>query len=359
MCWAAYRETSRVEDLAYCLLGIFQINMPLLYGEGRKAFSRLQEEILKSSTDLSLLAWSQDPGNQQQFRGIFSYHPREFRGLRECQLDNNQFSVREEIIMTNKGARIDASLFCQVSEGIEPWPLTDMYFLFLGCYVDGYPQGIFLKTMQEFHVRSYPDELIRINESMRRSKSRIIYLARDFDEGSNREYHIIGYTGIVVKFKTPENYILKSIESWPNGFYDELSDAFLVGHLPTFVGYILVALSDSAPTRRQLARFMVVICKGGPSNVLVNLLNEDQEEKFQNDIKLASERDPITARKDLAVILAHMWMDNKELEIVVNDNTTNSLLHVEANVVNRGQTVSIAGDTFPLKAVNISVGVDS
>jgi len=57
MSWAAFRETTRIEDTAYCLLGIFDVNMPLLYGEGKKAFRRLQEEIIKSTLDLSILAW--------------------------------------------------------------------------------------------------------------------------------------------------------------------------------------------------------------------------------------------------------------------------------------------------------------
>ncbi|EEU34062.1 uncharacterized protein NECHADRAFT_28132, partial [Fusarium vanettenii 77-13-4] len=55
--WAAKRETKRVEDIAYCLLGIFGINMPLLYGEGSRAFIRLQEEIARSTNDLTLFAW--------------------------------------------------------------------------------------------------------------------------------------------------------------------------------------------------------------------------------------------------------------------------------------------------------------
>ncbi|KAK4450367.1 heterokaryon incompatibility protein-domain-containing protein [Podospora aff. communis PSN243] len=46
------------EDLAYCLLGLFDVNMSLLYGEGDSAFRRLQEEIIKISHDDSLLAWS-------------------------------------------------------------------------------------------------------------------------------------------------------------------------------------------------------------------------------------------------------------------------------------------------------------
>jgi Heterokaryon incompatibility protein (HET) len=48
MHWASSRKTTRVEDLAYCLMGIFDVNMPLLYGEGAKSFIRLQEEILRS-----------------------------------------------------------------------------------------------------------------------------------------------------------------------------------------------------------------------------------------------------------------------------------------------------------------------
>ncbi|KAG6365609.1 hypothetical protein INS49_007220 [Diaporthe citri] len=57
MYWASSRVTTRVEDEAYCLLGLFGVNMPLIYGEGRKAFRRLQEEIIRSSDDQSILAW--------------------------------------------------------------------------------------------------------------------------------------------------------------------------------------------------------------------------------------------------------------------------------------------------------------
>ncbi|KAF2724132.1 HET-domain-containing protein [Polychaeton citri CBS 116435] len=55
--WIAHRHTTRLEDMAYCLLGIFNINMPLLYGEGRRAFIRLQSEIMKQSDDESIFAW--------------------------------------------------------------------------------------------------------------------------------------------------------------------------------------------------------------------------------------------------------------------------------------------------------------
>ncbi|KAI5460550.1 hypothetical protein BGZ63DRAFT_340141, partial [Mariannaea sp. PMI_226] len=57
MHWAADRQTTRVEDIAYCLLGIFNVNIPLLYGEGKRSFIRLQEAILSREEDQSLFAW--------------------------------------------------------------------------------------------------------------------------------------------------------------------------------------------------------------------------------------------------------------------------------------------------------------
>lgn len=59
MSWASDRTTTVAEDQAYSLLGIFDINMPLLYGEGPKAFQRLQEEIIRTWAwvDHSILAW--------------------------------------------------------------------------------------------------------------------------------------------------------------------------------------------------------------------------------------------------------------------------------------------------------------
>ncbi|THU76260.1 hypothetical protein K435DRAFT_611303, partial [Dendrothele bispora CBS 962.96] len=58
MSWAASRETTREEDMAYCLMGLFGVNMPPIYGEGgARAFMRLQQEIIKYSDDRSIFAW--------------------------------------------------------------------------------------------------------------------------------------------------------------------------------------------------------------------------------------------------------------------------------------------------------------
>ncbi|KAH6870961.1 hypothetical protein B0T10DRAFT_369446, partial [Thelonectria olida] len=63
MSWASRTNTTGVEDMADCLLGIFDINMSMIHGEGNKAFMRLQEEIAKQSCDLSLFAWAAQPPN--------------------------------------------------------------------------------------------------------------------------------------------------------------------------------------------------------------------------------------------------------------------------------------------------------
>ena len=57
MSWTARRVTTREEDRAYSLLGLFGIHMPTIYGEGRNAFFRLQEEILKQIPDDTLFTW--------------------------------------------------------------------------------------------------------------------------------------------------------------------------------------------------------------------------------------------------------------------------------------------------------------
>lgn len=82
MNWAFDRETTREEDMAYCLLGIFDINMPLLYGEGPKAFMRLQEEIMKHEDDHTLFLWDlpSHSGSDlySDYDGLLAKSPRNF-----------------------------------------------------------------------------------------------------------------------------------------------------------------------------------------------------------------------------------------------------------------------------------------
>ncbi|KAI0970007.1 heterokaryon incompatibility protein-domain-containing protein [Xylaria arbuscula] len=78
MSWASARQTTRVEDVAYCLLGLFGANMPPLYGEGERAFIRLQEEIMRVSDDQSLFAWADKDAIPGLPSGILARHPANF-----------------------------------------------------------------------------------------------------------------------------------------------------------------------------------------------------------------------------------------------------------------------------------------
>ncbi|KAF8850640.1 HET-domain-containing protein, partial [Acephala macrosclerotiorum] len=115
MSWAANRQTTRVEDMAYCLLGLFDVNMPLLYGEGEKAFIRLQEEILKISDDQSLFAWV-SPKLSPNY-GVLARSPTAFQFARDIvPIPSN--SETHMYSMTNKGLRIQIPILIRGDEVI-------------------------------------------------------------------------------------------------------------------------------------------------------------------------------------------------------------------------------------------------
>ncbi|OAL57162.1 hypothetical protein IQ07DRAFT_485617, partial [Pyrenochaeta sp. DS3sAY3a] len=107
MSWASSRLTTRLEDQAYCLLGIFDINMPLLYGEGRRAFQRLQEEIIKRSDDQSIFAFPRIQSNDTG--GIFASSPGEFRYCRNI-VQNFDYAPVKPYAVTNRGLQIEFPL---------------------------------------------------------------------------------------------------------------------------------------------------------------------------------------------------------------------------------------------------------
>ena len=101
MYWASARQTSVPEDMAYCLLGLFDINMPLLYGEGiEKAFLRLQKEILSTTTDETIFAWT----SRTWVLGLLARKPRDFSASDHIsKLNWQQRLLRAPWAMTNIG----------------------------------------------------------------------------------------------------------------------------------------------------------------------------------------------------------------------------------------------------------------
>ncbi|EQB59054.1 HET domain-containing protein [Colletotrichum gloeosporioides Cg-14] len=92
MSWASNRKTTRQEDLAYCLLGIFGIHMPLLYGEGSQAFIRLQQEILRTSEDLSILLWT-GLSRQTTTCGVLATAPSAFKDIKMVDLQGHRVGL--------------------------------------------------------------------------------------------------------------------------------------------------------------------------------------------------------------------------------------------------------------------------
>ncbi|KAF5018386.1 hypothetical protein F66182_9637 [Fusarium sp. NRRL 66182] len=140
MSWAAGRETTRPEDIAYCLLGIFDINMPLLYGEGQtKAFKRLQEEIIKSTDDESIYAWRQPRyrAEEHSYWGLLADSPSAFDIHRAAEDLDGLVPKRSKYIslrsgtstsMTNRGLDLELSL--------TPFPVDKsgtIFLAFLNC----------------------------------------------------------------------------------------------------------------------------------------------------------------------------------------------------------------------------------
>jgi hypothetical protein len=140
MSWASKRITTRLEDVAYSLLGIFGVNMPMLYGEGQRAFLRLQEEILKQSDDHSLFAWSCP---DTCYRGLLAKSPSYFSECSNIVRSSAKLS-RTPYSITNMGLAVEFFM--------APWAM-ETYIAALDCEDEGpFPynrRGIFLKLLPE------------------------------------------------------------------------------------------------------------------------------------------------------------------------------------------------------------------
>jgi hypothetical protein len=110
MSWASKRVTKRTEDMAYCLLGIFEINMPLIYGEGKRAFLRLQEEIIRRNNDLTILAWEHLSHHKRwdDLVEVLATSPAAFAG--SAKLQNISIGSGPEFSITNRGLLLTGDL---------------------------------------------------------------------------------------------------------------------------------------------------------------------------------------------------------------------------------------------------------
>ncbi|KAI0162084.1 heterokaryon incompatibility protein-domain-containing protein [Xylariaceae sp. FL1272] len=174
MSWAASRKTTRLEDTAYCLLGIFGVNMPLIYGEGMRAFFRLQEEIIKSKNDLTILAWKSLPeGAPWAHTGALAQSPKQFVGSQDIVLSQS-LNYNPDFTVTNKGIRITVSL--PTTSGIEKPTMS------LHCHHRERPHeplGIYLASMSGDVFSRAHSHVIPIEREGQRAIDSSIFLATD------------------------------------------------------------------------------------------------------------------------------------------------------------------------------------
>ncbi|KAF5341378.1 hypothetical protein D9758_012261 [Tetrapyrgos nigripes] len=171
MSWVARRQTTRAEDIAYCLMGIFGVNMPPLYGEGgTRAFIRLQEEIIRYDDDPTIFAWKSDTSTAKKHveRGMLAWYPLEFAdsgGIIAHPFKEAPASHR----MTNSGLEVTVGWDHHITSddsygGPEPNLPT---FVHLPCRLEGSPEedrlyfGVWVerRTWGKQFVRIRPEHL--------------------------------------------------------------------------------------------------------------------------------------------------------------------------------------------------------
>lgn len=129
MSWASKRNTSRAEDTAYCLLGLLGISMPMLYGEGSRAFIRVQEELVKEYDDDSIFAWGYDSEDHgAQYLGFLAPSPALFAGCRDIYPRQSHLPERSEpTIVTSRGLRFKGVLYPIAIQDVQVLPLNCKY----------------------------------------------------------------------------------------------------------------------------------------------------------------------------------------------------------------------------------------
>lgn len=107
MSWASKRETTKPEDIAYCLIGIFRVNLTLEYGEGAVvAFSRLQRALISRTTDECIYLGF--PSTSGVRYGLLSRNPSDFQqcqNVKKCTLET-LFSSRATFAMGPRGGEM-------------------------------------------------------------------------------------------------------------------------------------------------------------------------------------------------------------------------------------------------------------
>lgn len=268
MSWASRRRTKRPEDMAYCLLGLFDISMPMLYGEGERAFTRLQEEIIKDNNDMSIFAWQTSAAREPEqihaevvqsteYRGIFAERPSEFSYGHHI-LQTSIQTINPAFALTNKGLRIETNI---IKVGF------DLVFLPMNyLYPSWNPEmarkvGICLRNRGDgVYVRLYPAQLLL---SPSTTSSQNPYHRVDMFIGKHLKARTLRALGeghrIQFEFIFPKK--AEAVErvggTWPSNHWDPVNGVLLVpSERESFVAFQQVYCKDYA--RKHEDEFLIV-----------------------------------------------------------------------------------------------------
>lgn len=176
MSWAAGRKTKKIEDRAYSLMGLFGIHMPIIYGEGEKAFRRLQLEIMKSSDDQTIFAWhdSLTHPNPVRDRGLLASAPDIFsrKASPVVTIDHSYFI--KNVLRNHNTFRNMQRGYSILNDGIHiTFPMkqvgVDVWLAVLRCKRENqeFPYGIYLKERPNCHdfLRTSPTKLLTLESA--------------------------------------------------------------------------------------------------------------------------------------------------------------------------------------------------
>lgn len=139
--WAARRRTSRIEDEAYSLFGILDINLAPIHGEGANAFLRLQEHLISRFTDQSIFAWNPPPGEVVDRESLFAPSPRCF--VNGSRIRRRRGTAGESAFsLNNKGLEITLPLVRRRLHGDQSRPYVTLGLL--DCRYEGSSQTLAL-----------------------------------------------------------------------------------------------------------------------------------------------------------------------------------------------------------------------
>jgi hypothetical protein len=173
LCLAARRETTIVEDAAYSLLGIFSMSLPVVYGEGDHALGRLLSELLASSGDTSILAWT---GKSGSFNSCLPAHIIVFNELATSHLP----SPIQDAEMDSSSFDLDVAvrLYDSLNELPAPWFAASR--MKLPCIA--FPLPSFSRSGRVYRAETLPFGMMEIKTSHDLSRMSSLYLVHPWLE---------------------------------------------------------------------------------------------------------------------------------------------------------------------------------